>query len=318
MHVSTAVWAILGTVVVAMLALDLSAFRSSRAKEMTFRSALLWSGIWIGVALAFGVFILAMYGPAYALTYLTAYLLEKSLSVDNLFVFVLIFAELRIPLDQQRRILYLGVLGALVMRALMIAAGVYLISRFHWVIYVFAALIILAAVRLLWGREKERQLVGQACVVCGKWAAFGLPVTPVIQGGAFFFRQNGHLLLTPIFVALLLIETTDLIFALDSIPAVLAVTREPFLVYSSNVFAVLGLRSLYFLLAGMADRFHYLRYGLAAILFFVGCKMLLDELVEIPGWLSLAFIVGTLVVSIAASVVLTPRPPNRTLETPRA
>jgi tellurite resistance protein TerC len=205
-------------------------------------------------------------------------------------------------------VLYWGILGALIMRALLIAAGIYLLERFEWVIYPFAVLIILAAVRLIWGREKERQLVLEACAVCGSWVARFIPITPVLRGGRFWIRQNGRLMATPLLVALIVVETTDVIFALDSIPAVFAVTREPFLVYTSNVFAMLGLRSLYFLLAGVLDRFRYVRVGLAAILAFVGGKMLLSEVVEVPTWASLAVIVGALAVAVTASVVRPVRP----------
>jgi TerC family integral membrane protein len=303
-RVSGWVWVLFGSLVLAMLALDLGVFGSARRepRELTLRSAGFWSAAWIGLGLSFGLVVLALYGTGPALVYLTAYLLEKSLSVDNIFVFVLIFSQLQIPPAQQRRVLYWGILGALVMRALLIAAGIYLLERFHWVIYPFAVLIILAALRLAWGREKERQLVIEACAVCGSWVARLIPITPVLRGGRFWIRQNGRLMATPLLVALIVVETTDVIFALDSIPAIFAVTREPFLVYTSNVFAMLGLRSLYFLLAGALDRFRYLRVGLAAILAFVGGKMLLTDIVEVPTWASLAVIVVALALSVLASI----------------
>jgi TerC family integral membrane protein len=303
-HVSLWVWALFASLVLAMLALDLGLVRGARRgpQDVSLRSAALWSGAWIGLGLFFGVVILALYGTAPALAYLTAYVLEKSLSVDNIFVFVVIFSELRIPLAQQRRVLYWGILGALVMRALLIAAGIYLLERFHWVIYPFAVLIILAAARLLWGREKERQLVVEACAVCTSWVARFIPITPVLRDGRFWIRQNGRLAATPLLVALIVIETTDVIFALDSVPAMFAVTREPFIVYTSNVFAMLGLRSLYFLLARVLDRFRYLNIGLAAILAFVGVKMLLSEVVEVPTWASLAVIISALALTVIASL----------------
>jgi tellurite resistance protein TerC len=309
-QVSLWAWALFGVLVLVMLALDLGVLRPSRRElgEPTVRSAAVWSAAWIGLALAFGLVVLALYGPPAALTYLTAYLLEKSLSVDNVFVFALIFSELAIPPAYQRRVLLWGIIGALVMRALLIAAGVYLLTRFHWVIYPFGALIILAAVRILWGSEKERQVVAAACAVCGSWVARIIPITPVLRGGSFVIRQGGKLVATPLLVALLVVETTDLVFALDSVPAVLAITREPFLVYTSNVFAMLGLRALYFVLAGVLDRFRYVRAGLAGILVFVGARMLLTELVEVPTWASLAVIVAVLGFSVGASLLIRPRP----------
>jgi tellurite resistance protein TerC len=305
MSVGVWAWATFGLVVLAMLAIDLGLFQSSRRepRDPTFRSAARWSAAWVGVSLAFGLVVLGLYGPGPALTYLTAYALEKSLSVDNIFVFVLIFAELQIPAAQQRRVLYWGVLGALVMRGLMIAAGVYLLERFQWVIYPFAILIILAAVRMLWGREKEREIVAAACAVCGSWVGRLIPITPVMRGGRFVIRQGGRLVATPLLVALIVVETTDVIFALDSVPAVLAITQEPFLVYTSNVFALLGLRSLYFLLGGVIERFRYLRAGLAAILVFVGARLLLSDVVHVPTWASLVVIAVALAVSITVSLI---------------
>jgi tellurite resistance protein TerC len=314
-HVSVWVWVLFASLVLAMLALDLGALRTSRREpqEITLRSAALWSGAWIGLGLCFSLVVLALYGSGPALAYLTAYVLEKSLSVDNIFVFVLIFSELQIPPAQQRRVLYWGIVGALAARALLIAVGIYLLERFHWVIYPFAALIILAAGRLLWGREKERELVVGACAVCTSWVARFIPITPLLRGGQFWIRQNGRLVVTPLFVALIVVETTDVIFALDSIPAVFAVTREPFLVYTSNVFAMLGLRSLYFLLAGIVDRFRYLRVGLAAILLFVAGKMLSSEIVDVPTWVSLFVIAGALALAVTASLLWAPRPAELTL-----
>jgi len=306
MQVSSWVWALFALMVLAVLAADLGVFRPSRRepREVTLSSAAWWSAAWVGLSLLFGVVILALYGRGPALTYLTAYLLEKSLSVDNIFVFVLIFSELRIPPDQQRRVLYWGVLGALASRALLIAGGVFLLRRFNWIVYPFAALVLFAAVRILWGREKERELVATACGVCSTWVARIIPITPVLRGGAFWVSQRGRLLATPLFIALVVVETTDVIFALDSIPAVFAVTGDLFLVYTSNVFAMLGLRSLYFLLSGIVERFRFLRAGLAAILAFVGLKLLSSGLVEIPTWVSLAVIAAALGLAVAASLTI--------------
>jgi tellurite resistance protein TerC len=302
MRVTAWGWVLFGILVIGMVAVDLGAFRRTRGEARdTPRAAALWSAVWIGLALLFGVVVLVLYGPQPALTYLTAYLLEKSLSIDNVFVFALVFSQLHIPAREQRRVLYWGVLGALIMRALMIAGGIYLLERFHWVIYLFAGLVILAAVRMVFGKEKEREVVVSFCAVCDSWLGRFIPITPVLLRGRFFIRQNGKLFATPLFIALIVIETTDLIFAIDSVPAVLAVTRDPFLVYTSNVFAMLGLRSLYFLFAGAVERFRYLRYGLAAILLFVAGKMLLSDVVSVPTWVSLPVIAIAIGVTVAMS-----------------
>ncbi len=216
-------------------------------------------------------------------------------------MFVLIFSELRIPADKQHRVLLLGIVGALVMRAVLIWLGVYLLTRFHWVIYPFAALLLIAALRLLFGENTERRLVKEACAACGTWVARIVPVTPYMQEQRFFLHRGGRWVATPLFVALILIETTDVIFALDSIPAVLAITREPYIVYTSNVFAMLGLRSLYFVLADVVQRFRYLRTGLAVILCFVAAKMLLSGAIDISVAISLGVIVAIVLVSLAAS-----------------
>ena len=304
MNVSLWVWAVFALLVLVALAIDLELPRARRGedREPTLRSAAVRSAAWIGLALLFAVGILALYGQHAALTFLTAYLLEKSLSIDNIFVFVVIFSELRIPPAQQKRVLLWGVLSALAMRALLIGAGLYVINRFQWVIYPFAALIILAAVRLLWGRKKESELVAAACNICSTWVARVIPITPVFHGHSFLVRQGGRLVATPLLVALIIVETTDIVFALDSVPAVLAVTREPFLVYTSNIFAMLGLRALYFLLAGIVDRFRFINVGLAVILLFFGARLLLGEIIEFPHWVSLGVIAAALAISVIASL----------------
>jgi tellurite resistance protein TerC len=290
--------------VLASLAIDLGLFQGSggEKREPTLRSAALRSAGWVALSMLFAAVVLALYGQRAALTYVTAYLLEESLSIDNVFVFLLIFSELKIPPARQRGVLLWGVLGALVMRGLLIAAGLYVLNRFHWVVYPFAALIIFAAVRLLWGREKEREVVVNACSICSTWVARIIPITPQFHGNRFWVRQGGRLVATPLLVALIIVETTDVIFALDSVPAVLAVTRDPFLVYTSNVFAMMGLRSLYFVLAGIVERFRYLRVGLAAILIFFGGRLLLSDVVDVPTGASLAVIAASLTLSVAASI----------------
>ena len=304
MHVSWWAWTLFGIVVLSALAVDVGLFYTSgsRNRELSLRAAAKRSGAWIALSLGFGLGVWAIYGQQAALTYLTAYLLEKSLSVDNIFVFVLIFSYLGIPPALQRGVLLWGVLGALVLRAVLIAAGIFVLNRFHWVVYPFAALIIFAAVRLLWGRQKEREVVAAACSVCSTWVARLIPITPVFHGNRFLVRQERRLVATPLFVALVIVESTDIVFALDSVPAVLAITREPFLVYTSNVFAMLGLRSLYFVLAGAVERLPYLRVGLAAILIFFGARLLLSNIVEFPNHVSLAVIAGALGLSVLASI----------------
>jgi tellurite resistance protein TerC len=298
------VWVLFAILVISAIAFDLGLLRkSARAqRELSVRAATLRSAAWIGLAFLFGLVVMALYGASAGLTYYTAYLLEESLSIDNIFVFVLIFSELQIPPPQQRGVLLWGVLGALVARGLLIGAGLFVINRFHWVVYPFAALIIFAAVRLLWGQKRERDIVVEACSVCSTWVARLIPITPVFHGNRFLVRQGGRVLATPLFVALVIVETTDIVFALDSVPAVLAITRDPFLVYTSNIFAMLGLRSLYFVLAGAVERFRYLRFGLAAILIFFGARLLLSDVVEFPNHVSLLMIAAALALSVIASI----------------
>lgn len=300
-------WALFGVLVLSALALDLGLFKSPRGeqRELTLREAAARTIAWAALSFLFGLVVLALYGERAALSYVTAYLLEQSLSIDNVFVFLLIFSELRVPAAQQRGVLLWGVVGALVMRALLIGAGLFLLNRFHWIVYPFAALIIFAAIRLLWGGQRQRELIVAACAICSTWVARIIPITPQYHGTRFWVRQaerGGRLVATPLLVALIIVETTDIVFALDSVPAVLAVTREPFIVYTSNVFAMLGLRSLYFVLAGVVERFRFLRVGLAGILIFFGARLLLSDLVEVPNGVSLAVIAAALTLSVVASL----------------
>jgi len=258
--------------------------------------------MWVGIGLAFGLWILAAQGGTAATEYYAAYFLEESLSVDNIFVFIIIFSELQIPAELQRRVLWVGILSALVLRGLMIVAGIALIARFEWVMYPFAALILFAAWRMLFGAERERKVVRGACNVCETWIARVVPVSPVLQGGAFWRREGGRLVATPLLVALVVIETTDLVFALDSVPAVLAITRNPLIVYSSNVMAMLGLRSMYFVLADALHRLRYLRPGLALILVFTATKMLATDWIHISAGVSVLVIGLVLAATIAASL----------------
>jgi tellurite resistance protein TerC len=291
-------WLVFWAVIVIALAVD---FAVSRNKSGARRAGL-WSAIWIGLGVGFGGWIALRHGGEAGITYLTAYLLEKSLSVDNLFVFILIFSLTGIPAALQPRVLFWGIAGALAMRAGLIAVGVELLERLHWAIYPLAALLAYAAYRMLRGEERQTQLVEKGCALCTSWLARVMPIHPRLEGARFLVRREGRWMATPMLVALAVIETTDLVFAVDSIPAVFAVTRDPFLVYSSNIFALLGLRSLYFLLAGVIRKLRFLRIGLAVMLLLAAAKLALGSVVHVPPLVSLTAIVVILGLSIAASL----------------
>ncbi|WP_051382965.1 TerC family protein [Gloeobacter kilaueensis] len=281
-----------------MLALDLGVFHR-KAHAVSFKEALGWSGVWIGLALAFNAGLYFWMGPEPALQFLTGYLIEKSLSVDNIFVFVLIFSAFSVPAIYQHRVLFWGVLGALVMRAILIIAGAALLEHFHWIIYLFGAFLIFTGIKMALPAKKEKDITDNPVL---KLARRLLPVTDDFVEDRFLLKRAGQWVVTPLFLVLLLVETTDLIFAVDSIPAIFAVTTDPFIVYTSNVFAILGLRSLYFVLAGVIDKFYYLKQGLAAVLTFVGAKMLLVDIYKIPIALSLGVIALILAVAVVASL----------------
>lgn len=293
-------WFVFGALIAFLLVLDIAVV--SRGRQ-SLRRAWIWSGVWIGVSLAFGAGLAWRFGAEAGLTYLTAYALEKSLSVDNLFLFAMVFSQTGIPAPLQRRALIWGVAGALVMRAVLIGAGLALVERFQWVIYPFAALLLYGAWGMLGGHANRREKVAEACSLCSSWVARFLPISPVPSGERFTVRKVGRLHATPLLVALVAIETADLVFALDSIPAVFAVTRDPFLVYTSNVFALLGLRALYSVLGDLLGRLRFLRYGLAAMLVFVALKMLLADAVHVPPGVSLAVIAAIFGAAVAASRV---------------
>jgi TerC family integral membrane protein len=291
-------WIGFGLFVSAMLALDLGVFHRE-SHEVRIKEAMIWSGVWIALALLFNLGLYYWRGHEPALEFLTGYLIEKSLSVDNIFVFLLIFTYFRVPPQYQHRVLFWGVLGALVMRAILIALGVSLIQRFHWVIYIFGAFLILTGVKMALNKDKEiRPERNPALRLFRRFA----PVTDDYQAGKFFVKQGGRRLATPLLITLLVVETTDLVFAVDSIPAILAITPDPFIIYTSNVFAILGLRSLYFALAGVMKSFHFLHHGLSAILVFVGAKMLLSDLYKIPVGAALGVVAGILAISVIASL----------------
>jgi tellurite resistance protein TerC len=283
--------------VLAMLALDLGVFHR-KAHEISVREAAAWSATWIALALLFagGIYLYAGHVPA--TEFLTGYLIEKSLSIDNIFVIAMIFSYFAVPLRLQHRVLFWGILGALVMRGLFIALGAFLIATFHWIMYVFGALLLVTGIRM--AMREEKPFDGEHNPVI-RLARKVVPLTPEYHGEHFFVRDGARRLATPLFLALLLVEVTDILFAVDSIPAIFAVTSDTFLVFTSNVFAILGLRSLYFLLARMVTRFHLLRYGLAAILVLVGAKMALTTVVEIPSLVSLIAIAVILTISVVAS-----------------
>jgi tellurite resistance protein TerC len=292
------VWIIFNLFVVAMLALDLGVFHR-KAHVIGVRESLIWSVIWVVVALLFNLGFYLVRGREPGLEFLAGYLIERSLSIDNIFVFLLVFSYFRVPGALHYRVLFYGIIGALIMRAIFIAAGVTLIHTFHWIIYVFGAFLVLTGIKM--AMEKDKEIHPEKNPLLRLFRRFA-PVTEQYEGTRFFVRRNGKLLATPLFLVLLVIETTDVVFATDSIPAILAVTVDPFIVYSSNVFAILGLRALYFALAGIMEMFHHLHYGLSAVLAFVGAKMLLSDLYPVPIHIALGVIAAILMVSVIASI----------------
>ena len=298
---ATNIWFWLGFIafVLAMLALDLGVFHR-KAHEVRPREAGIWTGVWVTLALLFAVGLYFVEGRHVALTFLTGYVIEESLSIDNIFVMVLIFEYFRVPKSVQHRVLFYGILGALVMRGLFIAAGTALITRFHWVLYVFGALLVITGIRM--ARKQDEEFDGERSRIV-RGVRRVLPISAEYHGSHFFVTESNRRVATPLLLVLILVEFTDLIFAIDSIPAIFGVTTDPFVVFTSNIFAVLGLRSLYFLLAAVVDRFHLLKYGLAVILSFVGFKMLTERFLEIDIVLSLSIILAVLAISVVASLL---------------
>ena len=307
MEITIWLWLAFNVFILLMLAVDLGVFHK-RAHEVSFREATTWSVIWVALALTFNAGIWWYWGSEPALQFLTGYLIEKSLSVDNIFVFVMLFTFFAVPAQYQHRVLFWGILGALVMRGAFIAAGAYMLEQFHWLIYLFGAVLVLTGIKMARRVGAYDPLKNPVM----RLAQRVLPLTPEYHGQRFWVKEAGRWVATPLLLVLLLVEATDLVFAIDSIPAIFAVTREPFLVYTANVFAILGLRSMYFLLAGVVHRFVYLKYGLAAVLVFVGAKMVLVDVYQVPVAASL-IIVGTLIgASIALSLLASRRLPTRT------
>lgn len=312
-------WISFNVFILLMLALDLGVFHRN-AHEVKIKEALAWSGVWITLALVFNVLIYYYWdwmspGSEYsnkdaALAFFTGYLIEKSLSVDNVFVFLMVFTYFNVPALYQHKILFWGILGALVMRAIFIFAGVALITKFHWMIYLFGAVLIFTGIKMVTQKDKKIEPEKNPVIkTFRKW----FPVTDNYHSDHFFTKLDGRKVATPMFVVLLFIETTDIIFAVDSIPAILAITSNPFIVYTSNVFAILGLRALYFALAGIMNLFHYLHYGLSVILVFVGVKMVLADVFKIPIEISLLVVLGVLIVSIIFSLLFPAKPKVKTV-----
>ena len=302
-------WIVFNAAILILLFIDLTVV-SRKHRVVPFKQALLMSAFWIGLAMAFAVFVHQWFGATKSLEFLTGYVLEEALSVDNLFVFILLFAYFKVPPEEEKTVLFWGIIGALIMRGLFIGAGVALVQRFHWILYAFGVFLIWTGFQLMRGGDEEQDPSRNIVL---KFCRRFLPLTESYEGKSFLVRRQGKVLFTPLFVVLLVVETTDILFATDSIPAILAITRDPFIVYTSNVFAILGLRSMYFALAGMMKLFHYLNYGLSVVLIFIGTKMLLPERYHVPTWAALAVVAGVLALSVLASVLF---PKDKESESP--
>lgn len=300
MNHSSIEWIIFNFFILGMLVLDLGVFHR-KAQQISVKEALQWTGVWIGLAFLFNVFVFYYFGEASAYEFFTGYLIEKSLSIDNIFVFIMIFTYFNVPPSSQHTVLFWGILGALILRAAFIVVGVELIHKFHWLIYVFGAFLIYSGIRFF---KQDDIKIDPDKNILVRIARKLFPVTPEFRGDNFFVRHEGKLWATPLFIVVILIEATDLVFAVDSIPAILAISNDAFIVYTSNVFAILGLRSLYFALAGIEKYFVYLKYGMAIILLFVGIKMCIANFIKIPIEISLSFIVLTLIASVVASLLM--------------
>ncbi|MCW9707814.1 TerC family protein [Fodinibius salsisoli] len=292
-------WTVFNIFIIAMLIIDLAVFHKKDHEE-SIKEALIWTGVWIVLSLIFGAGVYYYMGTQTALDYYTGYLIEKSLSVDNIFVFLLVFNYFKVPAKYQHKVLFWGIFGALVMRFFFIFTGVALLERFHWIIYIFGGFLVYTGIKLAFEKDKEVQPDQNPVLILVRRF---IPTVKTYYGSHFFIRKMGKLVATPLFVVLVVIETTDLVFALDSIPAILAITRDEFIVYSSNAFAILGLRALYFAVSGIMRLFHYLHYGLSAILVFVGIKMLIAEFYHIPTPYALGFVAASLTISVVASIM---------------
>lgn len=297
-------WVAFNLFVIAAIALDLGFFHR-RARAIDLRDAAIWTAIWVGLSLAFGLGVMRLSGEQRGLEFFTGYVIEKALSVDNLFLFLVIFRAFAVDEAVQHRVLEWGILGALAMRGAMIFAGAALISRFNWILYVFGAFLVFAGLHMLFAKKKKMHPEDNRI---SRFANRHLRVTPRMEGGHFFVRQGGRLFATPLFIVLLVVEITDITLAVDSIPAIFGITRDPFIVYTSNVFAILGLRSMYFLLADVLNRLRFLTAGLSAVLTFIGAKMIVEPWVHISIEVSLGIVAGILLVALAASLLSPPKP----------
>lgn len=301
-----ALWAGFVIFVILMLALDLGVF-NRKAHVISVREALAWTGVWVALAGVFAIGVYVWFGTERALEFVTGYVIEKALAVDNIFVFAVVFGYFAVPAAFQHRVLFWGIFGALGLRALFIGLGAALLARFHWVLYVFGVILIYTGAKLFLQKETHEDPGERAIVrLFRRW----VPSTPAFHGQAFVVKQNGKWLATPLLLVLLVLEASDVMFAIDSIPAIFAVTLDPFIVFTSNIFAILGLRSMYFLLSGIIEKFRYLKYGLAAVLCFVGIKMLLADVYPIPILVSLSVIAFVLIASVVASMVSARRHPH--------
>ena len=308
-------WLMFAGVVVVALLVDLVLMRHGGPHKVTFKEATWWSLGWVALALAFNAWLWWYSGQQLGdaegnrigMEFLTGYLVEKSLAVDNIFVFLMIFTYFAVPEEQKQRVLVIGIIAAIVLRAILIFAGAFLLAKFHWILYVFGAFLLLTGIKMIMAAGKAPDLEQNPLL---RWLTGHVPMTRSYQGSALSIREGGKRLYTPLFIVIVMIGITDVIFAVDSIPAIFAITADPFIVLTSNVFAVLGLRAMFFLLQGMADRFHLLPYGLALVLMFIGVKMLLVDVYKIPIGLSLGIVAATIGTTIALSL-LRPPPPAR-------
>ena len=292
-------WGVFLLVVIAMLMVDLGVFHR-KAHVLSMREATIWSIVWVVVALVFNAIVWVWLGHQKALEFFTGYLVEKALSADNIFVFAVLFNYFAVPPEYRHRVLFWGVLGAIVFRLTFILAGTALLKKFHWVVYIFGIIVIVSGIKLLMRKEEEIDPERNPVL---RLARRFLPITPNYHGQKFFVRLNGKFMATPLTLVLLVVESTDIVFAIDSIPAIFAITRDPFIVFTSNVCAILGLRALYFLLEGMIRLFRYLDEGLAVILVFIGIKMLVSEFYKIPTWVALGFVAAVLAITITLSLI---------------
>lgn len=314
MEIATAaspwMWGAFLALIIALLALDLGVFHR-KAHEIEYKEAAVWSVVWIAIAMLFNVGVYFWFGSTRAMEFLTGYLVEKSLSVDNIFIILVLFSSFAVPKIYQHRVLFWGILGAIVFRAIFILLGALLIQKVHGILYLFGAILILLGVKLFLQKDSPQHPEQHPLM---KWLARYLPMTKTFREGKFLVKENGRWLFTPLFMVLVAIEMTDIVFAVESIPAIFAITSDPFIVFTSNIFAILGMRSLFFLASGVLLRFHYLKHALAAILAFIGGKLLLADIYKIPIGISLA-VVGTL---LAGSVLVSLIFRNTTKSLPRS